>query len=79
MNSNVKEMHQREKILNTYGFDVMDVDESGNLIYRQKKVISIFHNYAKEDVDPLEGVNENKMRVKLAEIAKVVVVVSRHV
>lgn len=37
--SNVKEMHQREKILNTYGFDVMDVDENGNLIYRQKKVL----------------------------------------
>ena len=39
IHSNVKEMHQREKILNTYGFDVMDIDESGNLIYRQKKVI----------------------------------------
>ena len=38
MSSNVKEMQSREKVLNTYGFDVMDIDQSGNLIYRQKKV-----------------------------------------
>lgn len=37
-------MQQREKILNTYGFDVMDVDESGNLIYRQKKVLLLGDN-----------------------------------
>lgn len=38
MCSNMKEMHQREKILNTYGFDVLDVDDNGELIYRQQKV-----------------------------------------
>ena len=37
--SNVKEMHQREKLLNTYGFDVVEADEDGNLIYREKKVV----------------------------------------
>lgn len=39
--SNLKEMQQREKLLNTYGFDVMDADEDGNLIYREKKVVSM--------------------------------------
>mgnify|MGYP004595870007 FL=1 len=38
--SNVKEMQQREKLLNTYGFDIVEADEDGNLIYREKKVVS---------------------------------------
>ena len=72
MCSNMKEMHQREKILNTYGFDVLDVDDNGELIYRQQKVQLLLSSiYIQEEKDPLEGVNENKMRVKLAEKAKV--------
>ena len=72
MCSNMKEMHQREKILNTYGFDVLDVDDNGELIYRQQKVqLLLSFIYISEEKDPLEGVNENKMRVKLAEKAKV--------
>ena len=68
----MKEMHQREKILNTYGFDVLDVDDNGELIYRQQKVQLLLSSiYIQEEKDPLEGVNENKMRVKLAEKAKV--------
>ena len=68
----MKEMHQREKILNTYGFDVLDVDDNGELIYRQQKVqLQLSFIYIQEEKDPLEGVNENKMRVKLAEKAKV--------
>ena len=31
-------MKQREKLLNTYGFDVLEKDENGNLIYREKAV-----------------------------------------
>ena len=31
-------MRKRERLLNTYGFDVLDTDENGNLIYRQKAV-----------------------------------------
>jgi len=31
-------MKKREKILNTYGFDVLEVDGNGELIYRQKAV-----------------------------------------
>ena len=72
MCSNMKEMHQREKILNTYGFDVLDVDDNGELIYRQQKVqLLLSFIYIQEEKDPLEGMNENKMRVKLAEKAKV--------
>ena len=41
MYSDVREMHQREKILNTYGFDVLDVDANGELIYRQQKVLHL--------------------------------------
>ena len=68
----MREMHQREKILNTYGFDVLDVDDNGELIYRQQKVqLQLSLIYIQEEKDPLEGVNENKMRVKLAEKAKV--------
>ena len=36
--SDEKEMRKRERLLNTYGFDVLDTDENGNLIYRQKAV-----------------------------------------
>lgn len=36
--SNESEMRQRERLLNTYGFDVLDTDENGDLIYRQKAV-----------------------------------------
>ena len=36
--SDEKEMRKRERLLNTYGFDVLDTDEQGNLIYRQKAV-----------------------------------------
>ena len=32
-------MKQREQLLNTYGFDVVEADEDGNLIYREKKVV----------------------------------------
>ena len=39
--SDEKEMRKRERLLNTYGFDVLDTDEQGNLIYRQKAVGSI--------------------------------------
>ena len=68
----MREMHQREKILNTYGFDVLDVDDNGELIYRQQKVQLLLSSiYIQEEKDPLEGVNENKMRVKLAEKATV--------
>ena len=38
MCSDVKGMKQREKLLNTYGFDVVETDADGNLIYREKKV-----------------------------------------
>ncbi|KAK8822980.1 hypothetical protein AV274_4122 [Blastocystis sp. ATCC 50177/Nand II] len=57
---NVKEMQQREKLLNTYGFDIVEADEDGNLIYREKK----------EEKDPMDGVNENALRVKLIEKKK---------
>ena len=56
----VSQMKKREKILNTYGFDVLEVDGNGELIYRQKA----------EEKDPLEGVNENALRVKMAEKKK---------
>ncbi|KAK8828984.1 hypothetical protein WA538_000986 [Blastocystis sp. DL] len=59
---NVAEMKQREKLLNTYGFDVLETDENGNLIYREKAV--------EAEKDPLEGVNENALRVKMAEKMK---------
>lgn len=36
--SDVSQMKKREKILNTYGFDVLEVDGNGELIYRQKAV-----------------------------------------
>ena len=36
--SDVKGMKQREKLLNTYGFDVVETDADGNLIYREKNV-----------------------------------------
>ena len=36
-------MKQREQLLNTYGFDVVEADEDGNLIYREKKVIVDSH------------------------------------
>lgn len=38
IHSNESEMRQRERLLNTYGFDVLDTDENGDLIYRQKAV-----------------------------------------
>ena len=67
----MREMHQREKILNTYGFDVLDVDDNGELIYRQQKVqLQLSLIYIQEEKDQLESVNENKMRVKLPEKAK---------
>lgn len=31
-------MRQREKLLNTYGFDVLETDQNGDLIYREKAV-----------------------------------------
>lgn len=37
----IKQMKQREQLLNTYGFDVVDTDQDGNLIYREKKVIPV--------------------------------------
>lgn len=37
----IKQMKQREQLLNTYGFDVVDTDQDGNLIYREKKVILV--------------------------------------
>ena len=74
MSSNVKEMQSREKVLNTYGFDVMDIDQSGNLIYRQKKVCCDSGYFMKQvEVDHLEGSNDNKLRVQMAEKLKVVI------
>ena len=64
-------MKQREKLLNTYGFDVFDVDENGDLIYREKKVHCCYWHSLQEESDPLEGVNENALRVKLADKMKV--------
>lgn len=64
-------MQQREKLLNTYGFDVMDADEDGNLIYREKKVVSMREGERQEEKDPLDGVNENVLRVKMIEKKKV--------
>lgn len=64
-------MQQREKLLNTYGFDVMDADEDGNLIYREKKVVSMRESERQEEKDPLDGVNENVLRVKMIEKKKV--------
>lgn len=69
--SNVKEMHQREKILNTYGFDVIEADADGNLIYREKKVGLCWRVHGQEEKDPLDGVNENALRVKMVEKKKV--------
>lgn len=37
----MKQMKQREQLLNTYGFDVVDTDQDGNLIYREEKVIFV--------------------------------------
>ena len=37
----IKQMKQREQLLNTYGFDVVETDQDGNLIYREKKVIPV--------------------------------------
>lgn len=64
-------MKKREKILNTYGFDVLEVDGNGELIYRQKAVSSVHIVSSQEEKDPLEGVNENALRVKMAEKKKV--------
>ena len=69
--SNVKEMHQREKILNTYGFDVIEADADGNLIYREKKVGLGSRVHGQEEKDPLDGVNENARRVKMVEKKRV--------
>lgn len=71
MCSDVAEMRQREKLLNTYGFDVLEVDEKGELIYRQKAVHTCDIFSIQEADDPLEGVNENALRVKMAEKKKV--------
>ncbi|CBK24445.2 uncharacterized protein [Blastocystis hominis] len=59
----IKQMKQREQLLNTYGFDVVETDQDGNLIYREKKVIP-------EESEPLEGINQNALRVKMAEKMK---------
>ena len=71
--SDEKEMRKRQRLLNTYGFDVLDTDEQGNLIYRQKAVGSInqMFGYKQEEKDPLEGMNDNALRVKMAEKMKV--------
>ena len=38
-------MRQREKLLNTYGFDVLETDQNGDLIYREKAVGVVWMKY----------------------------------